>query len=337
MLDNLINKYSTFKEWLFQHEECFLNSETIKHRNIWHPEETNIDKIEQQNKIIDKITDNSTISIPLISHQIWFTNPKKPKMPSPEMIKWSKTTSATLTIEKGWSHIFWVNDKKLFGSLIKELSPYSVEFREISDLRNPLIAGKEIYKALSQNKFALASDIFRFEVLNQFGGMYHDIDYEIINDPSILHYMFDSYISNEPFKNFMLSTSFIGFSPSHPYINHFLQDVINYSSPKTAPMFLKNCNYAERTMHTTGPVAVTIAYLEYNNTKNTSDIVLNPTSIFPPRIHGKCNISVGQEANKFNCDNNFCTLNDQNNDLVLLGCNYWTHSWMNHAGYNSNG
>lgn len=329
-------QYRDLDEWIANQKKCIGDHEIINQRDKFHPELSNKDKIKANNKVATQAVTSDNATIPLISHQIWFTNPGLPKIPNSEMIKWAITSMETLSTQKGWVHYYWVNDKKLVAKLISALSDYDVEFREISEISDQLILPGELNKAIQEKKFGMASDIFRYEVLRIYGGLYFDVDYELVNDPQQLHFKVDSYIGNEPFGKLFLSNAFIAFAPQHPVLNAMLEHIDRYISPETAPIFLKKCSNMSKTMHITSPIVFTRVYLDYSGQKGYKDLVLDPATAHKFAKNGVCTHKEEDFA-FMNCSDKYCLLEDSSHDVVVLGCNHWANSWVSHQSFGSDG
>lgn len=104
--------------------------------------------------IKDKLSSN--VNIPKIIHYIWLGNNKKPKSFDIAINSWQ-------TFAKDWNIIRWSEDN-------------------IGEFVLPEI----FYKFLKAKKYAFASDVLRFYILQKYGGFYMDIDQILIKDINLL-------------------------------------------------------------------------------------------------------------------------------------------------------
>lgn len=137
--------------------------------------------------------------IPRIIHQIWLG----PKSPPPYFWEYSKSWQKN---NPGWEWRLWT-DKE-----VKEL-----EFEQ-----------KDLY--LRSTNWGEKSDILRAELLDRFGGMYVDTDFECIKSFNELHYKYDFYAGLEPphdgdftstAPHVTISDALIGARAGHPIIKEW--------------------------------------------------------------------------------------------------------------------
>ncbi len=267
--------------------------------------------------------------IPLTTHHIWLTNAEKPKELTEHMQAWAKKSAAVLSGNTNWQNIFWVNDKKLIPNTVKELEKVGYIFREVSEL-GQLTLNAEYSSALSGNKFGLASDILRYEILDKLGGLYFDTDYDLLADPSKLHTQVDFYTGIEPFGKFKAGNAIIGAKPNHPIIKGMLQHIKEWSDQTSAPKFLNQCSQFDQTIYITGPFGFTKAYLENSGKEGNIDIVIKPETVYSEEYkhNGGKNINPSDKfTDHLECDH-YCTLKNANNEELVLGYHYWGNTWV---------
>lgn len=143
--------------------------------------------------------EGKTCRIPRIIHQIWLGG-EVPQKYHKWMAEWASL--------KGWEYKLWTDD--------------DVEFINLHN--------RDLYR-LSTNK-GEQSDMLRLEILNQYGGIYVDVDYECKNIDVFeeLHNQYDFYIGFEPVEHGVIATknmfkmcnALIGSIPHHPLIKHLI-------------------------------------------------------------------------------------------------------------------
>lgn len=175
---------------------------------------------------------NSNIDrIPRIVHQIWLGGPV------PERYHNWMTYWASL---EGWEYKLWTDEEA------DALPMYN------KDLYNKCINKGE------------KSDILRLEILNQFGGIYVDVDYECVNIDIFeeLHRQYDFYIGFEPLEHgsikkrnmFKVCNALLGSVPHHPLVNHL---IVNLKANFLA--YMPFCGAVERS----GPSYLTRIICDY--------------------------------------------------------------------------
>ena len=157
---------------------------------------------EQNHFSCDKQT---TVGIPKILHQIWLG----PKMPN----KFVRQTESWKVHHPEWDYRLWTEQ----------------DLDEIDSKYLNLINGTECY--------GQKSDILRIAILQKFGGLYVDVDYDCFRACDKLNDSFDFYTTMrgfpvlhmqfpDAFKNPIgICSSICGSIPNHPILNAFLEQV----------------------------------------------------------------------------------------------------------------
>jgi mannosyltransferase OCH1-like enzyme len=131
----------------------------------------------------------SRFRIPKIIHQIWVGEKPLPQF-------YQDLTETWIKYHPDWQYILWTDEK------VKELKLYNQRYYDA---------------ATSPSEKA---NILRYELLNEFGGVYADIDTECLRSFDPLHYCFDFYTGICPADCVsMLQNALIGCAPNHPIIN----------------------------------------------------------------------------------------------------------------------
>jgi len=152
----------------------------------------------------DNFTANITISdssrIPKIIHQVWLGGPL------PEKYKTLQNT--WLKNHPDWTYILWTDESVAkFG------------------LKNKSLYDKA--KNLGER-----SDIVRYEVLERFGGLYIDTDFECIKSFDILHHICDFYTSVGYGPDPVILCGLIGSVPGHPILKACIETMKRKDSEK---------------------------------------------------------------------------------------------------------
>ncbi|MCK5633032.1 hypothetical protein KAH94_04735 [bacterium] len=187
-----------------------------------------------------KLVPSSLPKIPKIIHQIWIGD----KVPEKFMVfqkEWIKK-------HPDWEYMFWTQDD------IADFGFYNYEL--IKESRNP----GEI------------SDIMRYEILNKYGGVYIDFDFECLQPLDELNCLYDLYVGVQPLDcGFLqLGIGLIGSIPGHPILQHAIKNMKkswnlpeNKKNPpkRTGPIYFTRSFYSQAGVCGTIDVALPVHYL----------------------------------------------------------------------------
>jgi hypothetical protein len=123
--------------------------------------------------------------------------------------------------------------------------PWTIELwdneKAASLLNNPSSRSKKAYLAAAN--YGMKSDILRYEILYQRGGVYVDTDYECVSS-------FNNLASNSQFfcgranvtamSSIEINNGLIGSVPNHPVVNNFIEAAITKLSIATVPPIVSN-------------------------------------------------------------------------------------------------
>ncbi len=222
-------------------------------------------------------------TIPNITHQVYFTPTNKVTKLSGFYIENLKLSFAKLEKLGGaWEHNIWTNNPALFESIsnarIRSISEFSDNplYNNLIDMLNK---GNE-----SRAYLAEASDLIRLIVLQKFGGIYKDMDYEIYNVDTFFDLMkkFDFIGGRErlSIKSYY-GNSFIAAKPSHPVINEALKNLSrNHNLDDNSPIYLNYPSMEFDRIYFNGPPLITVAYFSKNNIDGNLDIILPQWMIY---------------------------------------------------------
>ena len=191
-------------------------------------------------------------NIPKIIHQIWLGPNKKPNI---WMDSWKKNY---INSYPEWKYFLWT-EKEINKIKLKNRSQYEYE---------KYYTGK--------------SDIARYEILNQFGGVFIDADslwieknnfsLNIILEKSKGSNMF---CAEEPINKWSIANGVIGFSKNHKILNEIIEYLNkNYFETK------KNNPEEKRVWKVTGPKIFTEIVKKYNDS-----LILESFYFYPENFH----------------------------------------------------
>ncbi|MEK6734087.1 MAG: glycosyltransferase [Pseudomonadota bacterium] len=221
------------------------------------------------------ITDQDS-KIPPITHHIYFVKDNNTKALLDFYIKKMQANFDKLNAESdNWQHFLWSNDHSIFPEHIKQIK--GVKLKNISELKDHPLFSKlsDSIKKGNENTgyFMEASDIFRLMLLQKFGGIYTDMDYELYQTHSLMEFMkrFDFIAGRElPRKLSYYGNSFLVSKPNHPIINDAISrlertDLLNYMKYP--------CNMYDK-LYFNSPPLLTISYFAKNNIDGNNDMIL---------------------------------------------------------------
>ena len=261
-----------------------------------------------------KVKDN----IPLITHQIYFTNPAKPKILSPFYIENLKNSFNQLNDLANWEHNIWTNYPALFPQEIKNIK--NVKIHDITELVSHQLYDlleKYVQKgAKDRAYYSESSDFVRFMVLQEYGGIYRDMDYEIYNPKKLLELIksFDYIGAREKvnIKSYYAS-AFMAAKPNHPIINEAVRLLYrNHHLDENSPVYLKYPSIEFDRIYFNAPPLITIAYFAKNNQQGNNDIILPPWMVF-----NKAFAEFKNDGCNFN-KMNLAEVTQKNNNLTQL-------------------
>jgi ankyrin repeat protein/GR25 family glycosyltransferase involved in LPS biosynthesis/mannosyltransferase OCH1-like enzyme len=237
-----------------------------------------------------------TGKIPLITHQIYFFGYNEEAVIDKVSLRTSVETLSDLNAnDDNWEHYIWTDNPDKIPQQLKNLDNLQVkDFREFKD--NPLKAllNQKLQQAKNdKGLYAQASDIARYMILFNYGGVYRDFDYKIYNVVNLRKLMAVSniLIGKEEYNDFSIGNSFIAVTPYHDVIKT-LQDLVQRNlgpDQESIPNYVKYaCLKADKILYQTGPVALTMAFYKSANKKGSIDLLM-PREILYNREYLKAN------------------------------------------------
>lgn len=213
-----------------------------------------------------------TETIPLISHDIWFTDPKSPReVFNHDLISLNnKIKLLDNQNTNNWKHILWTNSLKSIPKTIDNLAQVNIEIKEINDIDTDNEITDILKALIDKNYFGIATDLARYFLLNKMGGLYSDLNYVILNNPQNL--MQEVSFLSQKDKN-GVENYFIASKPQHP-INLDAQKYTISQINKVFELDLVDCDQYEVTNFISF-FPYNIAVLNHINQNNDIDIILS--------------------------------------------------------------
>ncbi len=170
-----------------------------------------------------KISVSLYLRIPKIIHQIWIGSE------FPE--KYKKFQKSWLDNHSNWQYRLWTD---------KDIESFKMKNKELFD---------------KAENYGEKADIWRYEILERFGGLYVDTDFECFKPFDVLHHLYDFYAGIEPMevKYAGISNALIGSKAHHPILQKCIEKLPHsfkkypHTQVKTGPLFLTRVflQYAE--------------------------------------------------------------------------------------------
>ncbi len=218
---------------------------------------------------LSQISPSNELKIPKIIHQIWLGSEV------PEVFKRYMNSWVQQHLGRGWFYKLWTD----------------------SDVSKIKLRNRTFFDATYN--YGIKSDILRYEILDQIGGVYIDTDFECFRSLDILHYAYDFYIGIQPLDTLFvqLGIGIIGARPSHSIIKYCIDTIKDDWHKKGAPK-------------KTGPVHFTQSFYAMAGKSGTIDIAF-PTSYFYPLGCRENNVTVDEWIKQ-----------------GAFGVHWWSKSWM---------
>ena len=178
--------------------------------------------------------------IPKIIHQIWIGGPV------PQAFKQYMHTWTQNHCGPDWEYKLWTDEN------VKILTLYNRALYEKTD--NP----------------GVKSDILKWELIYQFGGVYIDVDFECLKPLDELHYIYDFYTALQPLDTqyVQLGAALFAAKPKHPILKHCIETIKNDWHKKGAPA-------------KTGPIHFTRSFFAMAGKNDSKDIAFPAFYFYP--------------------------------------------------------
>lgn len=171
--------------------------------------------------------------IPKIIHQIWIGGPV------PEVFKPLMQTWIDAHVGRGWEYKLWTDED------FKEYPLYNRSFYDATD--NP----------------GVKSDIAKWQIIYDHGGVYIDVDHECLRTLDILHHTYDFYTCLQPLDSqiLQLGAALFGAYPKHPILKYCIETIKDDWHEKGAPKKTGPIHFTKSFLQTAGKSGGVVAAL----------------------------------------------------------------------------
>jgi len=216
----------------------------------------------------------STLSlIPLTIHHIWLVDINNPRPIKESDLKNLISTAEKLKLYPEWDQILWVNSKLSTKQSLSLLKNTNITINNIRFYKKYFSNFDLISKEIEAQSWGTASDILRYDIIYEFGGVYADMNYNFVRIPvheTQTYHFFGTTLSFGYL--FAVANYMFGASPLHPIISE-TQALVrrNFVSP---PEYLQEPSLSKKDftyLATAAPLGT--AYLKKANQGICIDVV----------------------------------------------------------------
>lgn len=208
-----------------------------------------------------QVTKYEVSHIPKVIHSIWLTNPAKPKELFAKDIQNVIYNKKYFTSnDQNWPYVVWTNDKKLISKSVKTLEKNHIEVRSIYESQSPIKLLEEIKLLIDDNKFGMASDILRYEIIANEGGVYADLNFRF-------QQKLDSYLDKYDFISADFQNNFFAAKPHHIILEQTLETIKEHLIK--LPAYIKDMSTSSTISLTHSPFVCSI--VKYANSDDNHD------------------------------------------------------------------
>ena len=144
----------------------------------------------------------------------------------PDQIDMAEISLNTMRgLKRPWKVNLWTNEKNLLPKTAEWAKANDIQIRELRELES-FGNYSQLFNQIVSEDVVKASDLARFLVLNELGGLYIDFDQVLYEWDERLTQSFDfvSYLTDEfSFGYLIAETSFIMCKPKHPITTEYLK------------------------------------------------------------------------------------------------------------------
>ena len=180
-----------------------------------------------------KVMPQVTTKIPKIIHQVWIGG-EVPKVFKPLMQSWIDSH-----VGRGWEYKLWTDE----------------------DVKDYPLRNRAFYDATDNP--GVKSDILKWEIIYNHGGVYIDVDHECLRTLDILHHTYDFYTCLQPLDGFFiqLGAALFAGTPKHPILKHCIETIRDDWHYKGAPKKTGPIHFTKSFIQTAGKVDGVVAAL----------------------------------------------------------------------------
>lgn len=283
LLDKALNFFGITKACYKANEESFID--IFKQEGFDYIKEDQAITARSLEKILNLNLFSKSFKIEKITHHMYFFSKEKTNDINPFIIQIVNNTTERLNeAATDWKHYIWTNDVSLLQDNFHNNINYI--YKNYNEFHKHHLY-KYLIEAIESNeiaKFSEASDLLRFMVIEKYGGIYMDMDYEIYDATYIVKLMqnFDFIAGREsakPLSNY--GSAFLASKAYHPISSEMIKlEARNYSSNNHKPDYIKYPCYTSTKIIFNAPTLVTTAFFRKNNLESNNDLILPSWMIF---------------------------------------------------------
>lgn len=216
--------------------------------------------------------------IPLISHDIWLTDPKYPQEISTQNIDLLKNKIDIMDQENShWSHILWTNCRSCLNNTAKQLENTNIKILDINEVEDQLIINTSLLQLVNKGLFGISSDYLRYRLLEIYGGFYSDINFILFKSPADLFHDYDFLVQTQPGVGFIITPSMISTKKSHPIISATMDNfLMSLDRLELIQESYPDCDIYNLTL-ITSYIPFLISFYLFANKGGTIDIAFDPS------------------------------------------------------------
>lgn len=239
-------------------------------------------RLKNAHKLDEDVTNITQYKIPSIAHIVWVTNKDSPTEIQDKYLEMIGNNSNLLSTNKklNWQFNLWTNDISLIPHTVNYLANLGITTRQI-DEEFKSIGEEELYKKtyelIDEKYYALVSNVIRYVVLEHYGGIYLDTDYELFKVPYKLMKTYDFVAGSINTNEHSLENNVILAKPHHPIMAKILSlSKINLLDPDNAPERIHHpCNFYDETVLLSGSPVLAPAFYSEAHRDGNIDIIFD--------------------------------------------------------------
>jgi len=210
--------------------------------------------------------------MPYNMFHIWLTSPDSPREIRPQdMENAIKTKALFEQSSKTWEHVVWTNDLDLIPESVKKLNYAGIQVKSICDYQDDIELLNLVESAIESKKWGIASDTLRYGLINEFGGVYADINFIFNRDLVEETHKYNFFTMT--YEHYYIDNFIFGASANHPIIKNILSQVErNLVNP---PSYIADIEEQDSSIITDMATAnpIYIAYYNEANKNGNVDVV----------------------------------------------------------------
>ena len=220
---------------------------------------------------LKQVKPQETPKIPKLIHVMWLGG-KLPEEYQPYVQSW-------YDYHPDWTIIFWTDNAANYDrgtTVVKSFDELEKLLTSVGDNKKRIVVdtvdlqfgNRPFYdKAINYGE---KSDILKWEIVYQLGGVYVDIDFECLRPLDLFHHTYDFYTGIQPLDTNMvqLGAALYGAIPKHPILERCVR-------------YIAHNQYIQQIVVKTGPIHFTRSFLATAGRDGFVDIAL-PSSYFYP-------------------------------------------------------